>query len=421
MARRAGRCATACWAARRPISTSSSTATSAARRAASAAAPAAPRSSSPTSSAPGAWSPATAAGRSTSRPLQGGSLEADLAARDLTVNAMAEPLGGGELVDPARRRERPRPQAPADGQRRRLRRRPAAHAARRAPGHRARLRDRPATRRRRSARTRRGWPAPPRSASSPSCAGSSTADAAVRGLALMDELGLVDAVLPELTALRGVEQSHYHHLDVHGHTLEVLQASIDLERDPAAALGVEALAAPVRALLAEPLADELTRGGALRFGALLHDIAKPRTRTELPGGRVGFPGHDEQGAEMARAALGRLRASERLRSHVAALTRHHLRLGFLVHEQPARPPRALPLPAADRAGRGGRHAAQRRRPARDARAQGRAGDRAPPRAGPRGARRGAGAARRGAAAAAGPRRRAGRRAGDRPRPRLGGS
>ncbi|HEX5900644.1 MAG TPA: hypothetical protein VFY32_14660, partial [Solirubrobacteraceae bacterium] len=33
-------------------------------------------------------------------PLQGGSLEADLAARDLTVNAMAEPLSGGELVDP---------------------------------------------------------------------------------------------------------------------------------------------------------------------------------------------------------------------------------------------------------------------------------------------------------------------------------
>src|SRR6185312_10424145 len=47
-----------------------------------------------------------------------------------------------------------------------------------------------------------------------------------------------------------------------------------------------------------------------------------------------FPHHDEQGAEMARAALVRLRASERLRSHVAALTRHHLRLGFLVHDMP---------------------------------------------------------------------------------------
>ena len=45
-------------------------------------------------------------------------------------------------------------------------------------------------------------------------------------------------------------------------------------------------------------------------------------------------GHDEAGARLGAAILGRLRASERLREHVAALTRHHLRLGFLVHEMP---------------------------------------------------------------------------------------
>jgi poly(A) polymerase len=160
------------------------------------------------------------------------------------------------------------------------------------------------------------------------------AEDAVAGVGLIEELGLTDAVLPELTALRGVEQNPYHHRDVYGHTLEVLQATIDLERDPASALGDDDLAEAVQALLAEPLADQLTRGGGLRFGALLHDIAKPRTRTELPGGRIGFPHHDEQGSEMARAALGRLRASERLRAHVAALTRQHLRLGFLVHDMP---------------------------------------------------------------------------------------
>ena len=38
-------------------------------------------------------------------PLQGASLAADLAARDLTVNAMAEPLSGGEIVDPHGGRE----------------------------------------------------------------------------------------------------------------------------------------------------------------------------------------------------------------------------------------------------------------------------------------------------------------------------
>src|SRR6202011_6167971 len=80
--------------------------------------------------------------------------------------------------------------------------------------------------------------------------------------------------------------------------------------------------------------DELTRGDALRLGALLHDAAKPATRGVIEGGRVIFPGHDVAGAELARAALARLRASERLRAHVAALARNHLRLGFLVHEMP---------------------------------------------------------------------------------------
>ena len=44
----------------------------------------------------------------------------------------------------------------------------------------------------------------------------------MRGLELMGELGATAVVLPELEALRGVEQSRFHHLDVYGHTLEVL-------------------------------------------------------------------------------------------------------------------------------------------------------------------------------------------------------
>ncbi len=77
----------------------------------------------------------------------------------------------------------------------------------------------------------------------------------------------------------------------------------------------------------------MTRAEALRWGALLHDAAKPLTRGVRPAdGRVTFIGHDAKGAELARTVLARLRASERLRAHVAALVRNHLRLGFLVHE-----------------------------------------------------------------------------------------
>ncbi len=140
-------------------------------------------------------------------------------------------------------------------------------------------------------------------------------------------------MLPELAALRGVEQTVYHHLDVHGHTLAVLAEAVALERDPAAVFGAEHGAA-LAALLAQPFSDELTRGTALRFGALLHDIAKPQTRGVMDNGRVTFFDHDKQGAELSRAILTRLRTSEKLRAHVAALARHHLRLGFLVHERP---------------------------------------------------------------------------------------
>jgi poly(A) polymerase len=266
------------------------------------------------------------------QPLQGDTLEDDLAVRDLTVNAMAEPLRGGDLVDPHGGRD--------DLAARRLRMvGPSAFDA-----------DPLRTLRLARLAIDLGFDVEPGTADAARAHAAGlervspervfaelkrivVSDAALDGLALMQELGLTTVVLPELEAMRGVEQNPYHHRDVLGHTLEVLEQAIVLERDPAATVGDE-LAAPVRALLAEPLADGLTRGGGLRFGALLHDAAKPATRIELPDGRIGFPRHDVDGAALARAVLTRLRASERLRAHVADLTRHHLRLGFLVHETP---------------------------------------------------------------------------------------
>lgn len=265
-------------------------------------------------------------------PLLGETIEQDLAQRDFTINAIAEPLAGGETVDPTGGR--------ADLAARRLRMvSPAAFAA--DPLRVLRL---------------------PRFACEMALAVEpATIDAAAEhaaglarvapervfaelkrivgspdplaGIELMERVGAVDVVLPELAALAGVQQSAYHHLDVYRHTLAVLAETVALERDPVAIFG-ERHGAAVAALLAEPLADELTRGTALRFGALLHDIAKPQTRAVGEEGRVSFWHHDAQGAELSRAILARLHASERLRAHVAALTRHHLRAGFLVRERP---------------------------------------------------------------------------------------
>jgi poly(A) polymerase len=270
-------------------------------------------------------------------PLRGDTLEQDLEMRDFTINAIAEPLMGEGSIDPlggladlqARRLRMAGPGAFAEDPLRVLRLVRLAIELDLTPD--------PAT---------------------VSCAGRQvgglggvspervfaelrrivSAPKALEGLELMHEIGATAVVLPELEALRGVEQNRFHHLDVHGHTFEVLERTIELTGPQSAqSPELDRVMGPHRRqlslLLDESLADELSRGEALRWGALLHDAAKPLTRGVRPNdGRVTFIGHDRRGAELAREVLTRLRASERLRAHVAALVRHHLRLGFLVHE-----------------------------------------------------------------------------------------
>jgi poly(A) polymerase len=154
----------------------------------------------------------------------------------------------------------------------------------------------------------------------------------IDGIELCERLGLLAVVLPELHALHGVEQSHFHHLDVYDHSIEVLRCYLALEHDPEGVFGE--LAEPLDALMREPLADELSGWQALRFAALLHDCGKPATRGVRPDGRVTFIGHDKVGAELIRARCRRLKTSERVRELLAGVTRHHLVLGFLVHERP---------------------------------------------------------------------------------------
>ena len=268
-------------------------------------------------------------------PLRARTLAEDLAMRDFTVNAIAEPLEGGAPIDPlggiadldARRLRMAGPRAFLDDPLRVLRLvrvaveldlLPEAETVRCAQAEAGALSG--VSPERIFAELRRIVSAP----------------RARQGLELMHDLGVTAVVLPELDALRDVEQNRFHHRDVHGHTFEVLDRTIELtdgsgpyEQEWERVIGDRR--SQVQELLAEPLADELSRGEALRWGALLHDAAKPLTQ-EWQGERVTFMGHDVRGAQLARDVLERLRASERLRAHVAGLVRWHLRLGFLVHE-----------------------------------------------------------------------------------------
>ncbi len=268
--------------------------------------------------------------------LRGDGIDADLAERDFTIGAVAVPLGGGEPLDPF--------DGLPDLDRRVLR----------AVGEQSFTSD--PLRLLRAARlaAELGLEIDPGTVGLARAAAARAADPAgerqlaelrqllggpdpLRGLALLDELELTAVILPELENLRGVEQGPNHHLDVHGHTLAVLEHALEVEADLDRFAGESA--AEVAELLAEPLADEVSRGTALRFGALFHDIGKPATRAEH-NGFIGFRGHDQVGAEIIGAICGRLRASRRLTQHLQGLALHHLRLGFLIPEAPL-PPRRV--------------------------------------------------------------------------------
>jgi len=156
----------------------------------------------------------------------------------------------------------------------------------------------------------------------------------VGGVRLLKAAGGLSALIPELDEVEGLGQSVYHHLDVWEHTLEALGHAAELQAD-SSRLGSSA--AQTASLLSDQFADGATRWTALRLGVLLHDVAKGRTRTEFPNGRVGFPGHDLLGAQMAAEILDRLRSSSKLKDQITAMIRHHLDLGFMCDRLPITP------------------------------------------------------------------------------------
>jgi tRNA nucleotidyltransferase/poly(A) polymerase len=126
-----------------------------------------------------------------------------------------------------------------------------------------------------------------------------TEGAARRGMELLDEIGLLQQVLPEVAALQGVEQPPQYHPegDVWRHTLLML----------------EGLPAGSSATLA--------------WGVLLHDVGKPPTFRPVSetGDRIRFNGHVDVGVRMTEVICGRLRFSNQDRDQILALIANHMR------------------------------------------------------------------------------------------------
>jgi putative nucleotidyltransferase with HDIG domain len=130
------------------------------------------------------------------------------------------------------------------------------------------------------------------------------------------------AILPEIGPMRDTLQSAPHRFTVWEHSLRAFEAAEAL-------LGDLRLLAPhdarIAAHLAEPLGGGLTRREVWKLAVLLHDVAKPETRSVEPDGRTRFLGHDRLGAERASAIAARFRWPGRAAEVLVHLVRHHLR------------------------------------------------------------------------------------------------
>jgi len=117
------------------------------------------------------------------------------------------------------------------------------------------------------------------------------------GLNILQEAGLMEFVFPEIAVMYGLDQSNeYHHKDIFYHTLEVVDN-------------------------AAQLSDKLD----LRLAALVHDIAKPKTRRLSKSKGYTFYGHDDVGARMLKGISSHMKFSNSTRDYIAKLTALHLR------------------------------------------------------------------------------------------------
>ena len=144
-----------------------------------------------------------------------------------------------------------------------------------------------------------------------------------RYLPLLESLGLLTVLLPELAPLKHFAPGKHHLYDIFTHSLRTA-AYTDAVVDDLAAL-TPAHAATVVEHLDETLEQFVTRRAALRFACLLHDTAKAETCSRDDDGDIHFFGHDQAGAVKAQAVCERFRLSNGTTSVVARLIKHHMR------------------------------------------------------------------------------------------------
>jgi len=154
----------------------------------------------------------------------------------------------------------------------------------------------------------------------------------------MDRLGLLGRIIPELNAMKGVKQPKEHYWNVFDHSIETVATAAFLLREDswkyasADLLKRTPWSVDIKMHFDEEISSGSNRRILLKLGSLLHDIAKPTTKTIDETGRMRFLGHGKLGALMIAPILERLRFSNREIKLVQNLVYHHLRPAQMSNE-----------------------------------------------------------------------------------------
>jgi poly(A) polymerase len=146
----------------------------------------------------------------------------------------------------------------------------------------------------------------------------------------LEELGLVTALMPELTPSKGLAQPSEHYWDVFIHSVKTIDAVGYILRNGEWEYNGEALhsvpwSGELEAYFNERISAGSTRLLLLKLAALLHDIAKPKMKFIDENGKMRFYGHPREGAPIAADIMERLRFSNREVRIVEEIVKHHLR------------------------------------------------------------------------------------------------
>ena len=146
-------------------------------------------------------------------------------------------------------------------------------------------------------------------------------------LKTLDRLGLLCYLVPELEASLGVEQPKEHYWDVFEHSLNAVEGVEEVTGRSSSERTIVSLPWPeeMADYMAQQVSDGHSRRTLIKLAALLHDVAKPQTKTVDSSGRTRFLGHQTLGASVSRDLLNRLRISAKGVRMVCDIVEHHLR------------------------------------------------------------------------------------------------